>query len=166
MAKERLTVTQGLCDKVGKLTIRGLEPKEIVDILGISQATVSRIQAANFDLEQFKANNEKRREKEKNPRIISDYITEEVAKKASALPHPFNEEEMLIPDGRGQLPGQLTMDLPKQDSEKDQAAMMRFLAGKNDENKKLIIAYMDALAVKLSAINDTLCQILRAVSGK
>ena len=163
MAKERLTVTQGLCDHIRILLQGGADMKRAGELTGISQATVSRIKAAGYDAEQFKVNNEKRRENEEKKKQTVEKFERE-------LKEGFNHYRAVVSElydqqtnGIQQVPGQLSMELPKQDSEKDQAAMMRFLAGKNDENKKLIIAYMDALAVKLSAINDTLCQILRAV---
>ena len=160
MAKERLTVTQGLCDHIRILLQGGADMKRAGELTGISQATVSRIKAAGYDAEQFKVNNEKRRENEEKKKQNAERIKRELDEGFKQ----YLQSKAELYDS--QVPGQLAMDLPKQDSEKDQAAMMRFLAGKNDENKKLIIAYMDALAVKLSAINDTLCQILRAVSGK
>ena len=158
MAKERLTITQGLCDHIRILLNGGADMQRAAELTGISQATVSRIKAAGFDAGKYAENNERRRADEQNkkkPR--AEELTDE---EYNNLINKIKHSEF------DQVPGQLTMDLPKQESEKDKAAMMRFLAGKNDENKRLIISYMDALAVKLTTINDTMCQILRAVSGK
>ena len=62
---ERLVVDQALCDKVKKLMSRGIDTKDIVEILGISQSTVSRIQTADFDVEKYREMNENRRKAER-----------------------------------------------------------------------------------------------------
>lgn len=168
--RDRLIVDQALCDKVGKLTIRGLEPKEIVDILGISQATVSRIQAANFDLEQFKTNNEKRRQAEKQKK-------EKPAEEESTDP---GRAEHLAMQANEQVQGQIEMELPEKAKEKmlrqaliegdhiiypdettsreaeDQKKLYRFLAGQFDETQI-------AICLNLGKIYDMLGQILRAI---
>ena len=56
-----------------------------------------------------------------------------------------------------EVPGQIRMDLvPKEPAEMpEQVKMMRFLAGQ-----------VDKLALKLDHINDTMCQILRAMTGE
>lgn len=66
-----------------------------------------------------------------------------------------NRKAETAPDD--EVPGQIRMDLvPKEPAEMpEQVKMMRFLAGQ-----------VDKLALKLDHINDTMCQILRAMTGE
>lgn len=163
--RDRLIVDQELCNKVGKLTIRGLEPKEIVDILGISQATVSRIQAANFNLEQFRANNEKRRQAEKQKK---EKPTEEENRDPGRAEHQTT-----------QVPGQMEMELPAKRNEEECHAvpykvlesmiydntmkLIQCFCGKNEANKLLLQKHIENLSMKLTTINDNLCQLIRCM---
>lgn len=159
MAKERLIITQGLCDKVKKLATHGMEQKEIAELLGISLATIGRIKAAGYDLESFKAKNNQRREadqqkKEQKKQDKAQRQLETMNKHIAELMAEDQEEKR-----PGQMQGQITMNLQELEGKpqaEEQKKLYRFLAGQFDEAE---IAICD----KLGKIYDMLSQILRAI---
>ena len=142
MKKERTQITQELCDHVKILLAGGANLNKAAEITKTGHATISRIKAAGFSAEVYRQNQLKRQEKPKVTLVI-------------------NHEE---------LAGQMEMDLQAAEEPKemsDQTKMMRFQAGQADKicekitNQSVIIN--ETLLVKLDRLNDTLCQILRAV---
>lgn len=182
MAKERLIITQGLCDKVGKLTAHGMEQKEIAELLGISLATIGRIKAAGYDAGFYKMMNKKRCEDDYmkkmerkwkkeggNPPPALSQLTQAklmngdiTAQRQKALLDKFIEEKQAEDQEEkrtGQLQGQITMNLQELEGKpqaEEQKKLYRFLAGQFDEVE---IAICD----KLGKIYDMLNQILRAI---
>ena len=142
MKKERTQITQELCDHVKILLAGGANLNKAAEITKTGHATISRIKAAGFSAEVYRQNQLKRQEKPKVTLVI-------------------NHEE---------LAGQMEMDLQAAEETKemsDQTKMMRFQAHQVDKicekitNQSVIIN--ETLLVKLDRLNDTLCQILRAV---
>ena len=142
MKKERTQITQELCDHVKILLAGGANLNKAAEITKTGHATISRIKAAGFSAEVYRQNQLKRQEKPKVTLVI-------------------NHEE---------LAGQMEMDLQAAEEPKemsDQTKMMRFQAHQVDKicekitNQSVIIN--ETLLVKLDRLNDTLCQILRAV---
>ena len=136
MKKERTQITQGLCDHVKILLAGGANLNKAAEITGTGHATISRIKAAGFNAETYRQNQLKKKEKEKK-------VAEE------------------------QLTGQMQMDLQAAEEPKaemsDQTKLMRFQAHQADKIIGQMMVNNDALLMKLDRLNDTLCQILRAV---
>ena len=140
MKKERTQITQGLCDHVKILLAGGANVNKAAEITGTGHATISRIKAAGFSAEVYRQNQLKQKEKEKK-------VAEE------------------------QLTGQMQMDLQAAEEQKaemsDQTKLMRFQAAQADKIcekiTKQAVIINETLLVKLDRLNDTLCQILRAV---
>ena len=143
MKKERTQITQELCDHVRILLAGGANLNKAAEITKTGHATISRIKAAGFSAEVYRQNQLKRQEK---PKVTVTISHEELA-------------------------GQMEMDLQAAEEPKaemsDQTKMMRFQAGQVDKICEKItnwsIIINETLLVKLDRINDTLCQILRAV---
>jgi len=159
MSKTRLNVTQGLCDHVQILMKGGATAKTAGFLTGISQSTVSRIMAAGYDAEQFKANNEQRREKDntERQRIKQLRTANELQSIYSPTPDELRFTQTQAKAPEDQVPGQMTMDLlgnVKMEEPQDMNKMMRFQA-----------AQVDKILMKLSQLNDNVCQLLRAVNG-
>ena len=144
MKKERTQITQGLCDHVRILLAGGANLNKAAEITGTGHATISRIKAAGFSAEVYRQNQLKK--KAKKPEVV---LT-------------INHEE---------LDGQMKMDLQAAEEPKaepsDQIRLMRFQAAQADKIcekiTKQALIINETLLVKLDRINDTLCQILRAV---
>ena len=167
MAKERLVITQALCDKVWKLTTHKIDQKEIADMLGISTATIGRIKAAGYDEKLFKLKNKTRREAEKQKQIMDRHMEEMMEQDRKDIEEAVKRRDKLFgiktsDQGRAehmaaQVPGQLEMDLPeKKEPAEDQKKLYRFLAGQFDEAEI-------AICGKLDKIYDMLGQIMRAI---
>lgn len=138
MKKERTQITQELCDHVKILLAGGANLNKAAEITKTGHATISRIKAAGFDAELYRKQQLKRQEKPKVTLVI-------------------NHEE---------LAGQMEMDLQAAEEPKemsDQTKMMRFQAHQADKIIGQMMVNNDALLMKLDRLNDTLCQILRAV---
>ena len=149
--KERAIITPGLIRQVQLMLAGGATGKEVAEITGTSEGTISRIKKAGFDYEQFQKNTEARRK---------------------PVPEPKQEPEQLELQGgvdyqvkvNEELPGQIGMDLqPEKPEMSDQVKLMRFLAGRFD-----LIEKSDALGVamineNLGKIYDALGQILRVI---
>ena len=128
MAKERVNVTQAMCEHAELLLKGGANNKTAAKILGISAATVSRIKSAKFSAIMFAQNTERRRLEEK----------EREEKK--------NKEE---------LPGQIPMALPEKTEEAaagqakeeqaDTRKMIGFLAAKFEQMHKDMMLLVDEI---------------------
>ena len=159
--KERAIITPGLIRQVQLMLAGGATGKEVAEITGTSEGTISRIKKAGFDYEQFQKNTEARRKP----------VPERVKELAEALyQETVKQPEQLALQGgvdyqvkvNEELPGQIDMDLqPEKPEMSDQVKMMRFLAGKFDEvdpSKQLTV-----IGMKLDKISDYLGQILRVI---
>ena len=152
--KERAIITPGLIRQVQLMLAGGATGKEVAEITGTSEGTISRIKKAGFDYDTFVKNTEARRKTaevpEKKPEQLElqggvDYQVK------------VNEE----------LPGQIGMDLqPEKPEMSDQVKLMRFLGGKlgNIEGKTDFLNVTAALINEnLGKIYDALGQILRVI---
>ena len=141
MKKERTQITQELCDHVKILLAGGANLNKAAEITKTGHATISRIKAAGFDAEVYRQQQLKRQEKKK-PEVVMT----------------INHEE---------LDGQMKMDLQAAEEPKpemsDQTKLMRFQAGQVEKIIGQMMVNNDALLMKLDRLNDTLCQILRAI---
>jgi len=159
--KERAIITPGLIRQVQLMLAGGATGKEVAEITGTSEGTISRIKKAGFDYEQFQKNTEARRKP----------VPERVKELAEALyQETVKQPEQLALQGgvdyqvkvNEELPGQIGMDLqPEKPEMSDQVKLMRFLAGKFDEvdpSKQLTV-----IGMKLDKISDYLGQILRVI---
>ena len=147
--KERAIITPGLIRQVQLMLAGGATGKEVAEITGTSEGTISRIKKAGFDYDTFLKNTEARRK---------------------PVPEPKQEPEPLELQGgvdyqvrvNEELPGQIGMDLqPEKPEMSDQVKLMRFLAGKFDEvdpSKQLTV-----IGMKLDKISDYLGRILRVI---
>lgn len=182
MDKERTKIDQKLCDTV-RMMMAGKDAKvsQVVELLGISQATVNRIRQAGYSLEQFNKDKSSRNERKKELKeqraedartIIGKYITAENAKKAN-IPTREQLEAALAP-GAGleralaaanQIEGQMEMDLQPAEEQKpemsEQTKLMRFLAGKFNEVDTTVQVTQAEILLRIGKIEDYLAQILR-----
>lgn len=155
---KRTQITETVCKQAQLMRRGGANQTEIGKLLGVNPCTISRIEAAGFDLETYQANRKAQREKEKaakrpavelvyDAEIAEEYRKEQEAKAAE------------------ELPGQLRMDLTTEEKPEmtDQVKMMRFQAHQADRIVKAIEENAVMLNTKLDRLNDTLCMILRAV---
>ena len=151
MKKERTQITQELCEHVKILLAGGANLNKAAEITGTGHATISRIKAAGFSAEVYRQNQLKQKEKK----------TREEPLKPGTYEWKTGEE----------WPGQLRMELPPAEEPKEEknslTKLMRFQASQADKicekitNQSVIIN--ETLLVKLDRLNDTLCQILRAI---
>ena len=164
MDKERTKPDQKLCDTV-KMMMAGKDAKvsQVVELLGISTATVNRIRKAGYSLAQFEKDKKDRNERKKElkeKRLIGKYFSKEAVEfipptgeqLAAALEPGAGLERALA--AANQIEGQMEMDLRPAEEQKqgmdDQAKMMRFIAGQ-----------FSKVIEKLDKLNDTMSQILR-----
>ena len=157
MDKERTVIDQKLCDTV-RMMMAGKDAKvsQVVELLGISQATVNRIRQAGYSMEQFNKDKSSRNERKKERteqragNTLDTFFTKEAKEAAINMPLP----ETAMEPGAGQIPGQISMDLQPAEEQKqdmdDQTKMMRFFAGQ-----------IAKVTEKLDKLNDTMNQILR-----
>ena len=166
MDKERTKPDQKLCDMVKMMLAgNGAKVSQVVELLGISTATVNRIRKAGYSLEQFEKDKKDRNERKKELKAqkVGSYGC--VYTGTCELPRPGIE---LTPEGpinretieevrdelTKEIPGQISMDLQPAEEQKqgmdDQAKMMRFIAGQ-----------FSKVIEKLDRLNDTMSQILR-----
>ena len=112
-ARKKVQVTEQICRQAQLMRKGGANQIQVAELLGLNGCTVSRIEAAGFDLKQYTENRKARREKEKQ------------AKEQPQEP-PAEEE---------QVPGQIEMELvaAKPAEMTDQVKLMRFQAGQIDK---------------------------------
>jgi len=145
---QRTQITEQMCKQVELMRKGGANQTEIGHLLGVNPCTISRIEAAGFDLDKYVEMRKARREQEAakakpkvelvyDPGIAEEYRREQEAKKA--------EDQ--------QVEGQIEMDLTTLKPEmSEQVKMMRFQA-----------AQVDKLIMKMDQIYNMTSMILRAV---
>ena len=164
--KERAIITPGLIRQVQLMLAGGATGKEVAEITGTSEGTISRIKKAGFDYEQFQKNTEARRKPPRENLWPVEFIRQEMEKQ--------EPEKLELQGGvdyqvkvNEELPGQIGMDLqPEKPEMSDQVKMMRFLGGKlgNIEGKTDFLNVTAALINEnLGKIYDALGQILRVI---
>ena len=164
--KERAIITPGLIRQVQLMLAGGATGKEVAEITGTSEGTISRIKKAGFDFEQFQKNTEARRKPPRENLWPVEFIRQEMEKQ--------EPEKLELQGGvdyqvkvNEELPGQIGMDLqPEKPEMSDQVKMMRFLGGKlgNIEGKTDFLNVTAALINEnLGKIYDALGQILRLI---
>ena len=175
--KERAIITPGLIRQVQLMLAGGATGKEVAEITGTSEGTISRIKKAGFDYEQFQKNTEARRKP----------VPERVKELAEALyQETVKQPEQLALQGgvdyqvkvNEELPGQIGMDLqPEKPEMSDQVKLMRFLGGQFDGMEKMLKAEIEnqnknieavaqwiaVVCNKIEKTNDYLGQILRVI---
>lgn len=171
MSKERLKITQPLCVTDKFMLDRGGTITETAQLLGISQSTLSRIQAADFDAEKYAAQLEARRAEDQKKR-------EELKQAEEQLPAHIKAMKKEKP-AEDQVPGQMEMELPAKRNEEECHAVpykvlesmiydntMKLIScfcGKNEANNLLFQKQMDNLSMKLTTISDNLCLLIRCM---
>ena len=165
--KERAIITPGLIRQVQLMLAGGATGKEVAEITGTSEGTISRIKKAGFDYDTFLKNTEARRKPPRGNLWPVEFIRQEMEKQ--------EPEKLELQGGvdyqvkvNEELPGQIGMDLhPEKPAEmSDQVKMMRFLGGKlgNIEGKTDFLNVTAALINEnLGKIYDALGQILRVI---
>lgn len=181
MAEKRKDITQAMCDQVKFLIKGGATNKKAGEFIGVSATTISRIRTAGYNAEEFRKNNEARREEEKllaapitESKVNAYFARREEEKKTGSyacgytgvceLPESGIE---LTPDGprmKGeQIPGQMAMELlPTQEQAKettDLNKLLRFLAGKTDLLSNQLSKYdryMREMGIELCGISTKL----------
>ena len=138
---KKVQVTELICRQAQLMRRGGANQTQVAELLGINGSTVSRIEAAGFDLVKYQENRRIRKEKE--------------AKKA---------EEKVAEE---QITGQMEMELTTAEEPKpemsEQVKMMRFQAHQADAIMKKMDECTVQLLTKLDRLNDTMSMILRAV---
>ena len=143
---KRTQVTELICKQVQLMRKGGANQTEIGKLLGMNPCTVSRIEAAGYDLETYTENRKIQREKEKkanettvelvyDPSIAEEYRREQAAKAEDKI--------------AGQIEMELTVEKPEMS---EQTQMMRFQA-----------AQVDKMIMKLDQIYNAASMILRAI---
>ena len=164
--KERAIITPGLIRQVQLMLAGGATGKEVAEITGTSEGTISRIKKAGFDYDTFLKNTEARRKPPRENLWPVEFIRQEMEKQ--------EPEKLELQGGvdyqvkvNEELPGQIGMDLqPEKPEMSDQVKMMRFLGGKlgNIEGKTDFLNVTAALINEnLGKIYDALGQILRVI---
>lgn len=151
--KERVTVTQGMCDHAKLLLKGGANNKTAGKMLGVSSATVSRMRSAGFSVIVFNQNTERRRIEENNRKMQRE-LEEDVNKWDAALKadNAKGQLQMVLP-GAGPVrvvqddnENDAKNDKPAEDkAEKDETRMMRFLGSKFDQLHKDMMLLLDEI---------------------
>ena len=142
---KKTQITEQICKQIQLMRKGGANQTEIGLLLGINPSTVSRIEKAGFNVEQYLENKRLAREKEKAAKAV----TVELVYDPTIAEEYRREQEQKAEE---QVPGQMEMDLTPKIELSDTTKMMRFQAHQ-----------VDKLYMKLETINDTLSQILRAL---
>ena len=148
MKKEakRTQITEALCEQARLMRKGGANQTTIGKLLGVNPCTISRIEAAGYDLVTYTENRKAQREKEKkakepqvelvyDPSIAEEYRREQAAKAEDKL--------------AGQIEMELTTEKPEMS---EQTKMMRFQA-----------AQIDKVIMKLDQIYNVASMILRTI---
>ena len=143
-------ITEMICKQAQLMRKGGANQTEIGKLLGVNPCTISRIEAAGFDLETYTKNMRERREKEKEK--AAKVKVELVYDQSIAEEYRKEQEEK----AEKQIEGQMEMDLTTIKPEmSEQTKMMRFQASQ-----------VDKLIMKLDQIYNMASMILRAVRGE
>ena len=152
--KERVTVTQGMCDHAKLLLKGGANNKTAGKMLGVSSATVSRMRSAGFSVIVFNQNNERRRIEEKDRKAqqaIEKLWQEEKQKTAAQMIGEMAGQMQMVLPGTGPVAqddneNAAKNDKPAEDkAEKDETRMMRFLGSKFDQLHKDMMLLLDEI---------------------
>lgn len=110
---KKMQVTDQICKQVQLMRRGGANQTEIGKLLGINPCTVSRIESAGFNYEQYLENRRIAKEKEKKAKEQAE--------------EPQAQEE--------QVPGQIEMELIEKKPQEmtEQVKLMRFQAGQIDK---------------------------------
>ncbi len=139
-------ITELLCKQVALMRKGGAKQAEVAALLGTTPVTVSRIEAAGYDINKYEENRKDRVRREKEARkpkvelIYDPSIAEEYRREQTAKA----EKEI-----EGQIEMDLTITKPEMS---EQVKMMRFQA-----------AQVDKVIMKLDQIYNMASMILRAV---
>ena len=182
--KERAIITPGLIRQVQLMLAGGATGKEVAEITGTSEGTISRIKKAGFDYDTFLKNTEARRKPARENLWPVEFIRQEMEKQ--------EPEKLELQGGvdyqvkvNEELEGQIGMELePEKPAEmSDKVKLMRFIAGQFDGMEKMLKAEIEnqnknieavaqwiaVVCNKIEKTNDYLGQILRVIgpeSGK
>ena len=171
MSEKRLKITQQMCDIVEYMIGKGRTPESVAQTVEISVSTVNRIRAAGYSAERYAEMKEERRQedirkreqaREQNKQTNFQKLMDEYAK---------IKEEVKEQNGSEQVPGQLMMQLPeekkKEEHEGCRAVPYKVLESMIYDNVTKLIRFQageaDKIMMKLSQLNDNVCQLLRAV---
>jgi len=149
MDKERTKPDQKLCDMVKMMLAgNGAKVSQVVELLGISTATVNRIRKAGYSLEQFEKDKKDRNERKKELKAqkVGSYGC--VYTGTCELPRPGIE---LTPEGpinretieavrdelTKEIPGQICMDL--QPAEEKEEEVVTYLAAIYNQHTQIIV---------------------------
>ena len=146
---KRTQITEQICKQAQLMRKGGANQTEIGKLLGVNPCTISRIEAAGFDMETYTKMMKERREKERKAKKDEAVLVYD-----PSIAEEYRREQEAKQDAEEQVPGQIEMELTtaKPAEMSDQVKMMRFLAGQ-----------VDKLYLKLDKLNDTMNMILRAV---
>ena len=164
--KERAIITPGLIRQVQLMLAGGATGKEVAEITGTSEGTISRIKKAGFDYEQFQKNTEARR-------MVVHHRTP-ITQENAMDPMHMDPEKLELQGGvdyqvkvNEELPGQIGMELePEKPEMSDQVKMMRFLAGRFDlieKSQALGVAMINENMVK---INENMVKATMSIDRK
>lgn len=142
---KRMRIDGQICKQAQLMRKGGASQSEVAQLLGVNACTISRIEAAGFDLKTYEENRKERRAKEN---------------RRAEEPQEVTAEE--------QVPGQIRMvfgttETPEAPAMSDQTKMMRFLAGRLDVIEKSQAVGVDIISMKLDKLNDTMSMVLRAI---
>ena len=148
--KGKVQITEQICRQVQLMRKGGANQTQVAELLRINSSTVSRLEAAGFDLQTYTENRKIRRERERK-------------RNQPAVTLTISAEELRATEE--QVPGQMEMDLTRVEKPEmsDQTKMMRFQAHQADEIMKKMDECTVQICAKLDRLNDTLSMILRAV---
>lgn len=158
MDKEHTKIDQKLCDTV-RMMMAGKDAKvsQVVELLGISQATVNRIRQAGYSLEQFNKDKSRRNERKKELKekragnTLDTFFTKEAKEAVINMPLPETEQE--------QVPGQICMDLQPAEEQRNS----------NSELEQLLTAINSRMKVTdelLEKVIENQSSLLKYIAGK
>ena len=146
---KKTQITEMICKQAQLMRKGGANQTEIGHLLGVNPCTISRIEAAGFDLETYTRNMRERRAKEKEKEKDTRTKVELVYDPSIAEEYRKEQEAKAEPQIEGQIEMELTTMKPEMS---EQTKMMRFQA-----------AQVDKLIMKLDQIYNMTSMILRAV---
>ena len=151
---KKTQITEMICKQAQLMRKGGANQTEIGHLLGVNPCTISRIEAAGFDLETYTRNMRERRAKEKEKEKDTRTKVELVYDPSIAEEYRKEQEAKAEPQIEGQIEMELTTMKPEAGAagQVDQTKMMRFQA-----------AQVDKLIMKLDQIYNMTSMILRAV---
>lgn len=150
---KKTQITEQICRQAQLMRKGGANQTQVAELLGVNPCTVSRIEAAGFDMEKYTENQKARREREK---MLKEHPMRQWSAEISAEEQP-----------EAQVPGQIRMEIPeKVEGVPINATYADEISREYPENVKLMrfqAGQVDKLIMKLDKLNDTMSMILRAV---